>query len=56
MMICAALDYLAQHGVPEHPDALMGHQLVGFATSARIPWRFRIGEAAERLSGGNESI
>ena len=44
MMICAAPDYLARNGKPEHPAELSGHEIVGFAPAARSPWRLSKGE------------
>jgi len=41
----ASPDYLARHGMPEHPDQLDGHLMVGFvstATGALLPMDFRI--------------
>lgn len=42
----AAPDYLARHGVPQQPDALEGHRMVGFrstATGTVLPLEFREG-------------
>jgi len=32
--LCAAPDYLARHGAPEQPEALLSHQWLGFARDA----------------------
>jgi len=47
MMICAAPDYLAHHGTPQHPGALSDHQAIGFTPASRSPWR---------LSKGGEDV
>lgn len=42
----ASPDYLARHGHPDHPDALNGHCMVGFvssATGALLPMDFQVG-------------
>jgi len=42
---CAAPSYLARHGVPAHVDALDGHRVVGFhssATGAVMPLEFTV--------------
>jgi DNA-binding transcriptional LysR family regulator len=44
--------YLARHGVPAHPDALEGHRMVGFvssATGALLPLDFRVGGARREV-------
>jgi DNA-binding transcriptional LysR family regulator len=48
----ASPDYLARHGVPSHPDALDGHRMVGFvssATGALLPMDFRIAGARREV-------
>lgn len=30
---CASPDYLARHGIPSSPDALVGHMMIGFVSS-----------------------
>ncbi len=38
---CASPSYIARHGIPRHIDALDGHRMVGFrssATGAVLPW------------------
>ena len=43
---CASPSYIARHGVPEHVDALDGHRMVGFrssATGAVLPLEFDSG-------------
>lgn len=40
---CASPSYIARHGTPRHPDALDGHRMVGFhssATGAVLPLEF----------------
>jgi len=40
---CASPSYIARHGTPRHPDALDGHRMVGFhssATGAVLPLKF----------------
>lgn len=44
MMICAAPDYLARNGQPEHPDELSSHEAISFTPAARSSWRFSKGE------------
>ncbi|TBC89215.1 LysR family transcriptional regulator (plasmid) [Rhizobium leguminosarum] len=39
MMICAAPDYLARRGNPDHPRDLAHHDAIGFAPAARSPWK-----------------
>lgn len=44
--VCAAPEYLAQHGTPKHPNELAGHHCLGFtypgigSQSAHSDWRF----------------
>lgn len=40
MMACASHDYIAIHGMPQHPDELNGHKSVGFTRTTSKPWRF----------------
>lgn len=40
MMVCASPDYIAAHGMPQHPDELEGHKSVGFSRTMHKPWRF----------------
>lgn len=47
MMICAAPDYLARRGSPEHPSHLSDHDAIGFTPASRSPWK---------LSKGHEEI
>ncbi|MBY3346430.1 LysR family transcriptional regulator [Rhizobium laguerreae] len=44
MMICAAPDYLARRGNPEHPRDLANHDAIGFAPAARSPWKLTKGD------------
>jgi DNA-binding transcriptional LysR family regulator len=44
MMICAAPDYLARNGKPEHPDDLSSHETIGFTPAARSSWRISRGD------------
>jgi DNA-binding transcriptional LysR family regulator len=40
-VVCAAPDYLAQHGEPDQPQALAGHRLINASTvSPASEWRF----------------
>jgi len=42
----AAPAYIARHGTPQHPDALDGHQMIGFRSSATggvLPLEFIVG-------------
>lgn len=42
----AAPAYIARHGTPQHPDALDGHQMIGFRSSATggvLPLEFVVG-------------
>ncbi|WP_327209826.1 LysR family transcriptional regulator [Rhizobium leguminosarum] len=43
MMICAAPDYLARRGNPDHPRDLANHDAIGFAPAARSPWKLAKG-------------
>lgn len=43
----ASPDYLRQHGTPQHPDALVGHETVNLrykSTGQLFRWPFRVGE------------
>lgn len=42
MMICASPDYLAKHGIPEHPNELTNHSCITFHASAGSNWRMSI--------------
>lgn len=44
MVVCAAPNYLARMGTPDHPDELAEHEAVAFTPSARSPWRFTQGD------------
>lgn len=44
MMICAAPDYLARNGKPEHPNDLSSQETIGFTPAARSLWRFSKGD------------
>lgn len=49
---CAAPSYLARHGVPAHVDALDGHRVVGFhssATGAVMPLEFTVDGATRTV-------
>ncbi|RWI12573.1 LysR family transcriptional regulator [Mesorhizobium sp.] len=54
MMICAAPDYLARRGTPDHPRELSVHEAIGFTPAARSPWRLSKGkdlvEVAPKIS------
>ncbi|MDD1962526.1 MAG: LysR family transcriptional regulator [Pseudomonas capeferrum] len=42
-MLCASPDYLARHGVPQHPSDLPGHAVIGTTNlSPRAGWRFGV--------------
>ncbi|WP_024674041.1 LysR family transcriptional regulator [Pseudomonas syringae] len=42
-MVCASPAYLAEHGVPQHPDDLQQHSTVSTTTFERPPqWLFRV--------------
>ncbi|MGN8252312.1 LysR family transcriptional regulator [Pseudomonas sp. SMV7] len=44
-MLCAAPEYLARHGVPQHPSDLAGHAVIGTTNlSPRAGWRFGVAE------------
>ena len=48
----ASPDYLGRHGIPGHPDALDGHHMVGFVSSATgtlLAMDFRIGDARREI-------
>lgn len=41
LVVCAAPDYLSEHGIPESPDDLVRHSCLGYAYwSGRDHWRF----------------
>lgn len=47
LIVCAAPDYLARHGRPDHIDALAGHRCTGYRranTGKLAPWVFRVGD------------
>ncbi|MER9015402.1 LysR family transcriptional regulator [Mesorhizobium sp. M0898] len=44
MMICAAPDYLARRGNPDHPSDLANHDAIGFTPAARSPWKLAKGD------------
>ncbi|MBD1552719.1 LysR family transcriptional regulator [Pseudomonas typographi] len=42
-MVCASAEYLAEHGVPRHPDDLRQHSTISTSASERAPqWLFRV--------------
>lgn len=45
--LCAAPDYLARHGVPETPDQLAGHRLIGHSERPMEPVLLRDGRQVE---------
>lgn len=50
---CASPCYIARHGVPRDADALDGHRMVGFrssATGAVLPLEFAVGGKVRRVS------
>lgn len=50
---CASPDYIARHGRPERFDALEGHRMVGFrssATGAAMPLEFQAGGKVEHVA------
>ncbi|KAB7767078.1 LysR family transcriptional regulator [Xanthomonas maliensis] len=59
-VICASPDYLAEFGIPHHPDALSSHQAVGFFASDRsINYPFELivdGQAREYELGSWMSV
>lgn len=44
MMICAAPDYLARRGSPDHPADLSNHDAIGFTPASRSPWKLAKGD------------
>ncbi|WFU15077.1 LysR family transcriptional regulator [Bradyrhizobium sp. CB3481] len=51
VVTCAAPSYLAQHGVPKHPDELGNHHCVlRSGTGPTHKWPFRIGGKLQRIS------
>lgn len=49
-IVCASPGYLAQHGVPAHPDALARHRCLNFGfNSAWNRWHFRIDDTAQTI-------
>ncbi|WP_352972506.1 LysR family transcriptional regulator [Mesorhizobium sp. M0954] len=50
MMICAAPDYLARRGNPDHPNDLANHDAIGFTPAARSPWKLAKGDDTVEVS------
>ncbi|MER9559672.1 LysR family transcriptional regulator [Mesorhizobium sp. M0323] len=50
MMICAAPDYLARRGNPDHPSDLANHDAIGFTPAARSPWKLTKGDDTVEVS------
>lgn len=49
---CASPAYLARHGVPERPDDLEGHRMIGFVSSASggvLPLEFQVGDTVHHV-------
>jgi DNA-binding transcriptional LysR family regulator len=49
----ASPDYLARHGRPASPDALEGHRMIGFvstATRAVLPFEFQVGDGVRLVT------
>ncbi|WP_064710083.1 LysR family transcriptional regulator [Rhizobium bangladeshense] len=44
MVICAAPEYLAQRGYPDHPRDLRDHDAISFTPAARSPWKLVKGD------------
>ncbi|MCZ7009743.1 substrate binding domain-containing protein, partial [Salmonella enterica] len=45
LIICASPDYLARHGEPATPEALLQHRCTGFrraSTGRRVPWELQV--------------
>ncbi len=52
-LLCGSPEYLATAGLPDHPDDLLRHQLVGFVapdTAVRFTYRFMVDGAARTMS------
>ncbi|MGG5810854.1 LysR family transcriptional regulator [Falsiroseomonas sp. CW058] len=52
-VLCAAPDFLARHGAPDHPGAIDPKHCLGFAASLAAPlrpWQFRRGEEAVEIA------
>ncbi|MBV9696144.1 MAG: LysR family transcriptional regulator [Gammaproteobacteria bacterium] len=50
-LTCASPQYLAAHGVPEDPEALRRHRLIGYlGAGGRRPWVFQRGTQRRQLS------
>ena len=50
---CASPDYLSRHGTPRTPDALAGHRMIGFVSSATgsvLPLEFTVEGALRRVT------
>ncbi len=46
-VLCASPEYLARHGVPQHPDDLLGHTIIAASNiTPRVEWKFGLGTEA----------
>lgn len=53
-MVCASNAYLAEHGIPQHPDDLRRHTTISTSASERPPpWAFRINSEDYSLNVGS---
>ncbi len=49
-MVCASPGYLAEHGIPQHPDMLPQHATISTAAAERAPrWAFRLDGRAHEV-------
>ncbi|MCF5990018.1 LysR substrate-binding domain-containing protein, partial [Xanthomonas perforans] len=49
-MVCASPGYLAEHGIPQHPDRLPQHATISTSAAERAPkWAFRLDGRAHEV-------
>jgi DNA-binding transcriptional LysR family regulator len=56
MVLCASPDYLAEHGVPEHPADLSRHSVLQYSAGGRQPLRIRDREGQSHPVAGQARI
>ncbi len=58
-MVCAAPSYLAEHGEPQHPSELEGHNCILWKhpeTGRIVPWEFRVRGRTQSVRGSGSLI
>ena len=43
ILTVASPDYLARHGIPQHPEDLAAHECLGYTGTTRPQWGYRVG-------------